>query len=194
MSDRVTEFGDGGLSLLFRAVAYATELHQGQTRKGRSELPYIEHPIEVAEILWQVGGVRDLAVITAAILHDSIEDTEATPSDLDRRFGPEVRELVAELSDDKSLEKSERKRLQVENASHKSDRAKLIKLADKIANVSDIGRDPPRTWPFERRAEYLDWAESVVARLRGTNRALEERFDVVLAESHGILKREEESR
>ncbi len=190
---RQSEFGAGGLSLLFRAVAYATELHRGQTRKGSRNQPYIEHPVEVAEVLWEIGGVRDLTVITAAILHDTVEDTEATLSDLDRRFGPQVRDLVAELSDDKRLEKTERKRLQVETAARKSPRARLIKLADKIANVRDVGLEPPRDWSLSRRTEYLNWSESVVAGLRGTSRALEERFDAVLAETRGILRGEEES-
>lgn len=178
---------------MFRAMAYATELHRGQTRKGPRKRPYIEHPVEVAEMLWELAGVRDLLVITAAILHDTVEDTHASLADLGTRFGPELSNLVAELSDDKRLERAERKRLQIETAPHKSPRARLIKLADKIVNVRDVGLDPPQSWSLSRRSEYLSWSERVVAGLRGTNRALEERFDAVLVETRGILEREEES-
>lgn len=124
-----------------------------------------------------MGGVCDDQVLAAAVLHDTVEDTETTPEELERHFGPAVRALVGEVTDDKKLPKAERKRLQVEHASSASHGAKLVKLADKICNVRDVTDDPPADWPVERRLEYVAWAEAVVAGCRGTNAALERLFD-----------------
>ena len=151
---------------LLRALHFAAQKHRDQRRKDLDASPYINHPIEVAETLARVGGVNQLAVLQAAILHDTVEDTETTLEELEEAFGREVRELVDELTDDKRLPKAERKRLQVEHAPALSQRAKLVKLADKICNVRDIAHAPPRGWSRERRVEYLAWTERVVAGLR----------------------------
>jgi guanosine-3',5'-bis(diphosphate) 3'-pyrophosphohydrolase len=129
-------------------------------------------------MLWRVGGVRDVATLAAAILHDTIEDTRTTPEELESAFGPEVRALVQEVTDDKSLPKARRKELQI-GAPHTHQGA-IIKLADKISNVHDITHSPPSDWPIERRIEYFDWSEKVVDGLRGNNKALEDRFDEML--------------
>jgi methylenetetrahydrofolate reductase (NADPH) len=175
---------------LLRALHFAAQKHRDQRRKDLDASPYINHPIEVAEVLARVGGVSDLAVLQAAILHDTVEDTQTTPAELEATFGREVRELVAEVTDDKRLPKQERKRLQVEHAPRLSRRAKLVKLADKICNVRDIAHAPPRGWPHERRVEYLVWTERVVAGLRGESNALDRRFDEVLREARDIVSRE----
>jgi (p)ppGpp synthase/HD superfamily hydrolase len=167
-------------TLLLQALRFSAAKHRDQRRKGRGASPYINHPIEVAEVLATVGGVKDIAVLAAAILHDTLEDTRTTSAELEAQFGADIRQLVEEVTDDKTLPKNERKRLQVERASHKSDRAKLIKIADKICNLQDITNSPPEGWPTERRAEYFDWAERVVAGARGVSRDLERRFDQVL--------------
>ena len=166
---------------LLRAVRFAAHKHRDQRRKGRHASPYINHPIEVAELLSRVGEVDDLPVLLAAILHDTVEDTETEPEDIEQAFGTEVRNLVAEVTDDKGLEKHERKRLQVEHAPHLSDGAKLIKIADKICNVRDIAHSPPREWSAKRCSEYLDWASRVVGGCRGVNGNLERCFDETLA-------------
>jgi guanosine-3',5'-bis(diphosphate) 3'-pyrophosphohydrolase len=176
-------FHEDDISTILAAVKFSAEKHRDQRRKGSTAYPYINHPIEVAETLWSVGGVRDVATIVAAILHDTIEDTETTPEELERLFGSHVRELVAEVTDDKNLSKEERKQLQVDHAPHKSDAAKQIKLGDKLCNVRDVAEDPPHTWSLERRREYLDWAERVVAGLRGANPRLEAHFDRILADA-----------
>lgn len=171
---------------ILKAVAFAAEKHRDQRRKGAQASPYINHPIAVAELLALVGGVSDLATLQAAVLHDTIEDTETTPDELEEVFSAEVRDLVVEVTDDKALPKQERKRLQIEHAPHLSGRAKGIKLADKICNVRDVTHDPP-DWRIERRLEYLAWAERVVAGCRGTNAYLERYFDEVLARGRELF-------
>ena len=131
--------------------------------------------------------MTDLAVLSAAVLHDTLEDTETTPAELEERFGPEVRALVEEMTDDKSLPKLERKRLQVEHAPGVSDKAKLIKLADKIANVRDVCTTPPSDWNLERRREYLEWTQAVLAGCRGVNPGLETCYDESVAEGRRKL-------
>jgi len=168
---------DQDLGLIFRALLYSAQAHRDQRRKDRPRSPYINHPIQVAELLWRVGGVTDPATLVAALLHDTVEDTGAKPADVRRRFGEQVLDLVLEVSDDKSLPRAERKRRQIETAAMKSTGAKLIKLADKICNLRDLVQSPPVDWPLERRQDYARWTEKVVAGLRGTNPALEGLYD-----------------
>jgi (p)ppGpp synthase/HD superfamily hydrolase len=175
------------VSATLKALHFAADKHRDQRRKDVEASPYINHPIEVAEILARVGGVTDIVTLQAAILHDTVEDTNTTPEELEEAFGPEVRGVVEEVTDDKLLEKVDRKRLQIEHAPHVSERAKLVKLADKIANVRSVTEAPPAKWPIERRREYLDWTEKVIAGLRGCNPALEELYDRVLAQGRQAL-------
>jgi guanosine-3',5'-bis(diphosphate) 3'-pyrophosphohydrolase len=175
------------LTLILQALRFAASKHRSQRRKGVGDTPYINHPIDVVETLWRVGQVRDVATLTAAILHDTIEDTETTPAELETLFGPEVLALVQEVTDDKSLPKARRKQLQIEHAPHASRKAQAIKLADKINNVYDVSHTPPADWPHQRIVEYLDWAEQVVAGLRGANPNLEAHFDQVLKEARILM-------
>ena len=165
---------------LLKAIEFASRKHSTQRRKDEEASPYINHPIAVTHLLADTGGVTDLATLMAAVLHDTIEDTETTPSELDEHFGQTVRKVVEETTDDKALDKAARKQLQIEHAPHLSRRAKAIKLADKIANMRDVMESPPPDWPLARRIEYLDWTEKVVAGCRGTNDALERLYDDVL--------------
>jgi guanosine-3',5'-bis(diphosphate) 3'-pyrophosphohydrolase len=183
------EAGLDALALLFAALRFAAEKHRDQRRKGADASPYINHTIEVAGLLAKVGGVRDVEVLAAAILHDTIEDTVTTADELEKAFGARVRSLVEEVSDDKRLPKGERKRLQIEHAAGLSSDAKQIKLADKISNVREIGASPPGDWDVERRSKYIAWARQVVAGCRGANPALEERFARVAAEAEAALPR-----
>lgn len=162
---------------LLRAVGYAADKHRNQRRKDVDASPYINHPIEVANLIADKGGVDDLTVLMAAVLHDTVEDTETTFDDLEERFGKTISDLVAEVTDDKSLAKSERKRLQIEHTAELSDRAKLIKIADKTCNVRDVAHSPPDDWDMQRRNEYLTWASRVVEGCRGTNDSMERHFD-----------------
>jgi guanosine-3',5'-bis(diphosphate) 3'-pyrophosphohydrolase len=177
-------------ALVLRATHFAAQKHCDQRRKGLAAAPYINHPIAVAELLSDVGGVTNTVVLVGALLHDTIEDTGTRPEELEELFGPEVRALVEEVTDDKSLPKQERKQKQIQHTLHLSHNAKLIKLGDKISNVLDVTHNPGTDWSAERRLEYLDWAEQVIAGCRGTNAALERRFDEVLAGGRAAISRE----
>ncbi|HTK38206.1 MAG TPA: HD domain-containing protein [Pyrinomonadaceae bacterium] len=165
------------LNKLLEAASFAAKRHTEQKRKGSDGEPYINHPLEVANLLANIGNVNDIDILIAALLHDTIEDTGVTKEELATRFGQKVADYVAEVSDDKSLPNDERKRRQVEHAPHLSQGAKQIKLADKISNINDVTNNPPNDWPHERRVAYVDWGENVAAGLRGANAGLEKRFD-----------------
>lgn len=154
-------------------VNFAAIKHRDQRRLDDVKTPYINHPIGVARILTEEGGITDLDVLMSAILHDTVEDTDCTLQEIETRFGEAVRKIVEEVTDDKSLPKMERKRLQIEHAASISQEAKLVKLADKLYNLRDLQRCLPAGWTEERRLEYFKWAKQVVGNLRGTNRALE---------------------
>lgn len=169
-------------SQLLRAIAFAAKKHTRQRRKNTDQSPYIEHPVQVALYLCEVGGVRDPDVILAAVLHDTIEDTGTTRDEISEVFGDQVAGIVMEVTDDKSLPKLVRKQLQVEHAPKLSDAAKLVKLSDKISNISDVVVDPPQGWDIQRRSEYLLWAKSVVDGMRGINEIMEQEFDKIITE------------
>ena len=166
--------------LVLKAAQFAALKHRDQLRKGSDQLPYVVHLISTALLIAEVGGVNDPEVLAAALLHDTIEDTETTADDLTAAFGQKVCRLVEEVSDDKSLEKAVRKRLQIEHAPELSPGAVLIKLADKISNVMDLTNSPPVNWDLEQRKEYIDWAEEVINNCPKVNGALEKRFAEVV--------------
>jgi GTP diphosphokinase / guanosine-3',5'-bis(diphosphate) 3'-diphosphatase len=162
---------------ILEALQFAAFKHRDQRRKDHAASPYINHPIALANVLWHEGGVHDPGVICAALLHDTIEDTQTTPEELRDAFGSRITRIVLEVTDDKLLPKAERKRRQIEHAPHLSRGAKLVKLADKICNLRDVAASPPPTWSLRRRRQYFDWARKVVAGVRGVNRKLEKAFD-----------------
>ena len=166
---------------LIGALNFAADKHRNQRRKDIEASPYINHPIMLAKILSVEAGVDDALVLCAAVLHDTIEDTETSYDELAGQFGRQIADVVREVTDDKSLPKAERKHLQIEHAPHLSRAAKLVKLADKIANLRDVADHPPSKWPLERRREYFDWAKRVVDGLRGTHDRLEAAFDAAYA-------------
>ena len=171
------------LKNLLRAASFAANKHTGQTRKGDDAQPYINHPLEVANLLANIGKVEDFDVLIAAVLHDTIEDTETTEEEITELFGAAVCGYVLEVTDDKSLPKAKRKQLQVEHALHLSTGAKQIKLADKISNITDVMNNPPAGWSKERRLEYINWGKNVVDGLRGANEDLEKHFDELTAKA-----------
>ena len=174
--------------VLRRATGFAAWKHAGQMRKGEGKIPYIHHPVEVTAVLAEVGGVTDVAVLQAGILHDVIEDTPTKPDELELHFGSQVCAIVLEVTDDKNQDKLDRKAAQVAHAPHLSRDAQALKLADKISNVFDVAFSKPVDWPVERQLEYFDWASRVVAGLRGCNSALEALFDEQLAESRSTVR------
>ena len=170
-----------GLGPILQALEFAALKHRDQRRKDAQASPYINHPIALANVLVREGGVTDPVVIAAALLHDTLEDTQTTSAELRETFGDRIAGIVEEVTDDKNLLKAERKRLQVEHAAHISREAKLVKLADKICNVRDVAVHPPAKWDLARRREYFDWAKAVVDRMRGVHPELERRFDEAYA-------------
>ena len=165
------------MALFIKALSFASEKHRNQRRKDIGASPYINHPIALVSVLVREGEIDDINVLCAALLHDTIEDTDTLPEELVEEFGEEIAGIVLEVTDDKSLPKLQRKRLQVEHAPHSSDGAKLVKLADKICNLRDIASSPPAGWSSVRKQEYVDWAKQVVDGLRGINPVLETVFD-----------------
>ena len=165
------------LTLIFKAFSFAAKKHNNQRRKDSSASPYINHPIDVAYILWEMGKIRDLDIITAAILHDTLEDTDATADELDAEFGVKIRKIVEEVSDDKDLPKDVRKQYQIDHTDSLSFGARNIKLADKICNIEDLIESPPVDWSVKRKIDYAAWGHEVVKKLRGTNLKLERFFE-----------------
>jgi guanosine-3',5'-bis(diphosphate) 3'-pyrophosphohydrolase len=157
------------------AALYAAQKHAKQKRKGGE--PYINHLIEVAQLVSMAISEPDANLVTAALLHDTIEDVGVTATELTERFGQDVTDLVMEMTDDKSLPKDERKRLQIEHASKLSVRAQVIKLADKISNLRSILISPPADWDYERKRKYFDWAKAVAERLSQPNAILKAEFE-----------------
>ena len=163
--------------LFLKALVFAADKHRNQRRKDADASPYINHPIALANILVNEGGITDINVLCGAILHDTIEDTETTKEELTQHFGEKITSIVLDVTDDKTLPKAERKLKQIEHASHASNEAKLVKLADKISNLRDILSSPPKGWTDDRKKEYFDWAGKVIDQIRGTNSKLENIFD-----------------
>ncbi len=168
---------DTEIGIVIRAVQFAADKHRMQRRKDADASPYINHPIALADVLANEGGVSDPVALCAALLHDTIEDTDTSADELRQAFGDEIADIVLEVTDDKALPKQQRKALQIEHARHASPRAKLVKLADKICNLRDMAASPPADWSAQRKAEYFDWAAAVVAGLRGSHPVLEGLFD-----------------
>lgn len=162
---------------VLRAVNFAARKHAGQRRKGEAAEPYVNHVIDVAAMLGEATQARDPVLLIAGLLHDTIEDTGTTGEEIAAEFGAEVADLVAEVSDDKSLDKQVRKRLQIEKTPTKSARAKMIKLADKTSNLRALLASPPKDWDLARKRAYFDWARQVAEGCRGVNAELEAGFD-----------------
>jgi guanosine-3',5'-bis(diphosphate) 3'-pyrophosphohydrolase len=164
------------LNLLVKAMSFAAHKHKHQRRKGKEASPYINHPIGLAEVLVNVGNVTDINAICAALLHDTVEDTNTTREELTETFGAKITGIVMEVTDDKSLSKAERKQAQIDHARHLSNEARAVKLADKICNLGDVAKSPP-DWSLARRQQYFDWARKVIDGLRGEWCELEAEFD-----------------
>ncbi|PUB85913.1 MAG: phosphohydrolase [gamma proteobacterium symbiont of Ctena orbiculata] len=165
------------LRQLIKTLAFATQKHRHQRRKDIEASPYINHPITLVDILVNEGNITDPDTLIAALLHDTIEDTDATVEEIETEFGKAIADIVMEVTDDETLSKLERKALQIKHAPALSYKAKLVKLADKIANLRDIDRSPPAGWTLQRSQAYFDWAKEVIDGLRGTHETLEAIFD-----------------
>ena len=176
------------LDAILEAVIFAARKHEGQVRKDEQASPYVTHPLTVTRLIYSTGRIFDQDILIAAILHDTIEDTNTRPEEIQEQFGEDVLALVLEVSDDKSLDKICRKQRQVINAPRLSSSAKIIKLADKIANAHDVLHTPPKGWSRTRCREYIQWTADVVAQIDGANPALEAAFDALLIEAETLLQ------
>jgi len=174
-------------ALIIRAAHFAADKHRDQRRKGVRNTPYINHPLEVADRLSLVGRVEDPVILAAAILHDTIEDTQTTRAELAEKFGNDIAALVPELTDQPGITWQQRKRQEIDHAPHLSDRAKMIKLVDKMCNVADTISNPPGEWTLSRRRDYLVFADLVADGCRGVSPALEAEFDRIMAEARANI-------
>jgi guanosine-3',5'-bis(diphosphate) 3'-pyrophosphohydrolase len=159
------------------AAIFGARKHIDGRRKGAQQEPYINHPLEVGALVAEFTNGTDPVLVAAAYLHDTLEDTETTYEELVREFGENVADIVREVSDDPSLSTPERKLAQIENAPHLSDRAKMVRIADKVSNLRSTLESPPVGWSDNRKLEYFIWAKAVVDNCRGISRGLEARFD-----------------
>jgi guanosine-3',5'-bis(diphosphate) 3'-pyrophosphohydrolase len=164
---------------LLKAAEFAAHKHRDQRRKNAAASPYINHPIAVANVLTSEGGITDPVILAAALLHDTLEDTETDYEELRGQFGEAIADVVVEVTDTKWLSSAVRKRLQISKASHSSTRARAVKIADKICNLRDILGNPPKGWGTARKQTYFDWAKEVVDGVRGQHPQLEQRFDAL---------------
>jgi guanosine-3',5'-bis(diphosphate) 3'-pyrophosphohydrolase len=174
------------MAIVLKAGLFAAEKHKNQRRKDAEASPYINHPIALANVLADEGGIDEADVLCAALLHDTVEDTETSAEELKALFGQDVLSIVLEVTDDKSLPKEVRKQAQIDNAPHLSCEAKLVKLADKICNLRDILTAPPADWSAERKRDYFSWAGKVVAGIRGVHPRLEAVFDALVERQREI--------
>jgi (p)ppGpp synthase/HD superfamily hydrolase len=167
-----------GIVGVARALDFAARKHSAQRRKGAKAEPYINHLTEVALLLAEASCGKDPELVMAGLLHDTMEDTATTREELAETFGEDVASLVAQVTDDMGLPRQERKTRQVQTAPTKSARARMIKLADKIANLRSIAESPPMGWSERKKREYVAWAREVAAACGSTDEWLEERFEM----------------
>ena len=166
---------------VLKAADTAAKWHAHQRRKRSAQEPYINHLLEVAMLVADATGGTDTNLVIAALLHDAIEDCKVPKELIAETFGEDVASIVEEVTDDKNLAKEVRKAKQVETASTKSPRAKLLKLADKTSNLRAVASSPPADWSVQRKKDYVAWSGKVAEGLRGANQKLEEQFDQAAA-------------
>jgi len=169
------------MNLVLKATQFAALKHCDQRRKD-GKTPYIIHPISVAMILSEIGSIEDPEILSAALLHDTLEDTDTSAHELDKNFGSRVRIIVEELTDNDMLTFLQCKQMQIENAPYLSKNATLVRIADKISNVSDVIENPPPEWNQKRCNKYVDWAEAVMNNCQKVNQDLENHFFELITE------------
>ncbi|HEC60508.1 hypothetical protein LCGC14_0950780 [marine sediment metagenome] len=144
-------------SQLIEAFLFAAQAHKEQRRKGNGGAPYINHLIEVVSLLSSTAKVDDTDILIAAALHDILEDTPITVTEITKRYGSNVLSYVQAVSDDKALTLIERRAKQLKSMNESSDPIKYIKLADHCSNIASL----PPTWDKQRLKEYIGWSQSV---------------------------------
>ncbi|MEM1005132.1 MAG: HD domain-containing protein [Pseudomonadota bacterium] len=163
--------------IVIKALDFSAQKHRKQRRKDSEGSPYINHPIALMRVIAEEAGLTDPNLLAVAALHDTIEDTATTLEELEQVFGPEIANMVFELSDNKSLPKAERKKRQIDYASKISQGGAIVLLADKICNLRDLAQVPPVDWSLQRKRDFFDWAKQVVDNLPSSNEKLETLFE-----------------
>lgn len=179
---RLSDLSEEDVERVLDAADFAAEKHEGQSRKDAQKTPYILHPIGVAHYVLDVAGVSTPEILMGALLHDTVEDTNTTFAEIQEVFGPDVEGYVREVTDDKTLSRAEQMRNQIERAHEKSEGAALIKMADKLYNVSDTVLNPPPSWSTEKKDSYVQFARQVVENLPPVSPELKEAFDQIVQE------------
>ena len=148
---------DPTMQSLLDAIAFAARAHEGQFRKD-GETPYHSHVFRVCLIARHVFGVEDIGVLTAAVLHDTIEDTTTDFDDVEERFGPEIAGWVALLSKDKRQQDEPREQAYCAGLRSAPWQVKICKLADIYDNLMDSKHLPTERRPktYQRSQMYLD--------------------------------------
>lgn len=182
--------------LFATACHFAAKKHANQRRKNTAGSPYIEHPLEVAKFIAEMpefDRVPDLNqdVLCAAVLHDTIEDTDTHANELRVLFGERITQMVLDVTDDKSLDFITRKQLQVEHVGKLSKCSVLIKLADTLSNLSGLASDPPKEWSAEQMLGYLNWKFCIWSQVIGMWPEMDRRLRAVF-DHHGIVYAGEE--
>jgi GTP diphosphokinase / guanosine-3',5'-bis(diphosphate) 3'-diphosphatase len=172
---------------VLEAAFFAANKHTNQRRKNIEDTPYINHLIEVAHILASSGGITDEDILSAAFLHDTIEDTGTKEKEISDLFGTKISGYVMEVTDNKSLPKAERKRLQEVHAGSLSEGAVLIKIADRISNLRAIATVPPQGWSMKRQITYYDWSDRVFRNMKKTGNPVERLFAEEFDKGYQIL-------
>ncbi len=173
--------------LIIKAADLAARAHANQRRKGEGDIPYVNHCTAVARLVATVSNNE--ATLAAALLHDTVEDSDATLEQIADEFGPDVAAIVdavTDADDITDLPLAERKAKQAEKMRTAPDGAKLVKIADQTSNLTDIVNIPPG-WSVEKRTAYLEGATQVVAACRGASETLEQKFDEAAARMRATL-------
>ncbi|MDJ0951930.1 MAG: HD domain-containing protein [Alphaproteobacteria bacterium] len=177
---------------LTRALSFAAEAHANQRRKGAAQEPYLNHLVEVLDLVAQATGGDDVDLLIASLLHDVVEDTSVTEDELTEAFGARVAEIVQANSDDMSLPKDQRRRKRIADMPHKSPDARIVKTADVISNIRAIVTSPPAGWTADRKLGYLEGCRQLIDAGRGANAALERVFDQTVADAERAIRGEAE--
>ncbi len=179
VSSRLIREEDAGV--VFDALIFGAEKHKAQVRSNLKKTPYIIHPIEVADFVMRIGKVYDKNVLSAALLHDVMDETGTTYEEIENRYGKIVSQYVQEMTVKKELTLKEQKKYQIIQAFHQTPSVAVIKLSDKLSNLKTLAQTPPASWSRDRIDQYFQWAQSVIENLPEANSFLKQAVkDVIL--------------